>query len=40
MTVIYDGAPYDVETKVDGDTMEGNYSGSAASGAFKGTRQP
>jgi len=40
MTVIYDGAPYDVELTVDGDTMEGTYSGSAASGAMKATRQP
>ena len=40
MTVMYDGAPYDVELTVDGDTMEGTYTGSAASGAMKGTRKP
>jgi hypothetical protein len=40
MTVMYDGAPYDVELTVDGDTMEGTYTGSAASGAMKATRQP
>jgi len=40
MTVMYDGVPYDVELTVDGDTMEGTYTGSAASGAMKATRQP
>jgi hypothetical protein len=40
MTVIYDGAPYDVKLTVDGDTMEGTYSGSASSGALKAKRQP
>jgi hypothetical protein len=39
-TVMYDGVPYDVEVEIDGDTMEGTYSGSAASGALTGTRQP
>ena len=27
MTVTYDGAPYEVELTVDGDTMEGTYTG-------------
>jgi hypothetical protein len=40
MTVMYDGAPYEVELTVDGDTMEGTYTGSAASGAMKAKRQP
>ncbi len=40
MTVMYDGAPYDVELKVDGDTMEGTYSGAMATGELKATRQP
>lgn len=40
MTVIYDGAPYDVEVTVDGDTMEGTYSGSDASGALTAKRRP
>jgi len=40
MTVMYDGAPYEVELKVDGDTMEGTYTGSAASGELKAKRQP
>jgi hypothetical protein len=40
MTVMYDGIPYDVELMVEGDTMEGTYTGSAASGAFTAKRQP
>ena len=40
MTVTYDGAPYEVELTVDGDTMEGTYTGMAASGDMKATRQP
>ena len=40
MTVMYDGAPYDVELKVDGDTMEGTYSGAMATGELKATRKP
>ena len=40
MTVLYDGAPYEVELTVDGDTMKGTYSGSAASGSLKATRRP
>lgn len=40
MTVMYDGVPYDVELTVDGDTMEGTYTGSAASGALTAKRQP
>ena len=40
MTVMYDGAPYEVELTVDGDTMEGTYTGMAASGDMKATRQP
>ena len=39
MTVTYDGAAYDVELEVDGDTMEGTYTGSAATGTMKATRQ-
>ena len=40
MKVIYDGAAYAVELKVDGDTMEGTYTGAAASGALTAKRQP
>lgn len=40
MTVMYDGVPYDVELKVDGDTMEGTYSGAMATGELKATRKP
>jgi len=40
MTVMYDGVPYDVELTVDGDAMEGTYTGSAASGALTAKRQP
>jgi hypothetical protein len=40
MRVIYDGAPYDVELTVNGDTMEGTYDGDAASGALTAKRRP
>ena len=40
MTVMYDGAPYDVELEVDGDTMKGSYTGSMASGPLTATRKP
>jgi uncharacterized protein YabE (DUF348 family) len=40
MTVMYDGTPYDVELKVDGDTMEGTYTGAMATGELKATRKP
>lgn len=40
MTVYYDGMPYDVELTVDGDTMEGSWSGDDASGTLKATREP
>ena len=40
MTVMYDGARYDVELEVDGDTMTGTYSGIQASGPMKATRRP
>jgi uncharacterized protein YabE (DUF348 family) len=39
MTVMYDGTPYDVELKVDGDTMEGTYTGAMATGELKATRK-
>jgi hypothetical protein len=40
MTVYYDGVPYDVELKIDGDTMDGTWAGSDASGTLKAKRQP
>jgi hypothetical protein len=40
MTVIYDGAPYEVKLTVDGDTMEGTYTGAAAAGDLTAKRQP
>jgi hypothetical protein len=40
MTVRYDGVPYDVELKVDGETMEGTWSGMEANGTLKAKRQP
>jgi hypothetical protein len=40
MTVYYDGVPYDVELKIDGDMMDGTWSGMDASGTLKATRQP
>ena len=40
MTVRYEGVPYDVELKVDGETMEGTWSGMEANGTLKAKRQP
>ena len=40
MTVHVDGVPYDVEATVEGDSFEGTWSGTEASGTLKGTRQP
>lgn len=41
MTVHYDGVSYDVELKLDGDPLDGTWSGSDASrGTLKATRQP
>ena len=40
MTVIYDWEPYEVKLTVEGDTMEGTYSGAAASGALTAKRKP
>ena len=40
MTVHYDGVPYDVELKVDAETLEGTWSGVEANGTLKATRQP
>ena len=40
MTVHVDGIPYDVEATVEGDSLEGTWSGTEASGTLKGTRHP
>jgi hypothetical protein len=40
MQVMYDGTYYDVEAKLDGDTMEGTWSGGGNSGTLKATRRP
>ena len=40
MNVEYDGNMYSVEAKVDGDTMQGNWSGSGNSGTLKAKRRP
>jgi len=40
MQVMYDGVYYDVEAKLDGDTMEGTWSGGGNSGTLKATRRP
>jgi len=40
MTVHVDGVLYDVEANLDGDILEGTWSGTDASGTLKGTRQP
>ena len=40
MTVHVDGMPYAVEMTFDGDTAEGTWSGTDASGTLKGNRKP
>jgi hypothetical protein len=40
MNVEYDGTMYSVEAKIDGDTMEGNWSGGGNSGTLKAKRRP
>jgi hypothetical protein len=40
MTVHHNGVPYDVEVKVEGDTMTGTWSGPDATGTLEGKRQP
>lgn len=40
MTVHHEGVPYDVELKVEGDTMQGTWSGPDATGTLEGKRQP
>ena len=40
MTVHHNGVPYDVEFKVEGDTMTGTWSGPDATGTLEGKRQP
>ena len=40
MTVHHDGVPYDVEVKVEGDTMEGTWSGPDARGTLHAKRRP
>jgi hypothetical protein len=40
MQVMYDGTYYNVEAKLDEDTMEGTWSGGGDSGTLKATRQP
>jgi hypothetical protein len=39
MTVVCEGVPYDVELKLDGDTIEGTWSGTDASGTLEATRR-
>lgn len=40
MKVQYDGGVYDVETKIDGDTLEGTWQGGGYSGTLKAKRRP
>src|SRR5947209_13103598 len=37
--VLVNDVPYDVDLKVDGDKLEGKYSGAEASGTIKGSRE-
>jgi hypothetical protein len=37
--IMVNDLPYDVELKVDGDKLEGKYSGAEANGTIKGTRE-
>lgn len=40
MKVEYEGAAYDVELKLDGDTMTGTWQGNGSSGELKAKRRP
>jgi hypothetical protein len=40
LEVQYDGAIYNVELKIAGDTMEGTWQGSGVSGTLKAKRRP
>jgi hypothetical protein len=40
MKVQYEGGVYDVEVKIDGDTLEGTWQGGGYSGTLKGKRRP
>jgi len=40
MKVQYEGGVYDIEVKVDGDTLDGTWQGGGYSGTLKGKRRP
>ena len=40
LTVHHDGVPYDIEVEVEGDAMEGSWSGPDATGTLEAKRQP
>jgi hypothetical protein len=40
MKVQYEGAVYDVEAKIDGDTFDGTWQGGGSSGTLKAKRRP
>ena len=40
MKVTYEGGVYDVEVKIDGDTLDGTWQGGGYSGTLKGKRRP
>jgi hypothetical protein len=40
MKVQYDGGVYDVEMKIDGDTLDGTWQGGGYSGTLKAKRRP
>ncbi len=39
MKVAYEGGTYDLEAKIDGNTIEGTWQGGGYSGTLKGTRR-
>lgn len=40
MNVLYDGTQYAIEGRIDGDTMDGTWSGGGNSGTLKAKRRP
>ena len=40
MKVQYEGGVYDVEAKIDGDTLDGTWQGGGTSGTLKAKRRP
>jgi hypothetical protein len=40
MKVQYEGGVYDIEAKIDGDTLDGTWQGGGYSGTLKAKRRP